>query len=238
MYSRLCLFAAILGLLVVTHTTVRAQEPTVGGLNMKVVRTPTPDDPTLVLDVGPWVDANCDGATLIATGHFDLDIGESSDTIRWGWYECLLVDPHGVEHCLGTHITEIWQIGTTVGPFNWWQGFFGGDPVYGDSLMIYRVDFLARDLTPRLVTVRGSYDFRYSCEGGLLRPDVLLPAEISFFIGCRADFDADGALTIFDFLAYQNAFSAGDPIADFDGDGELTLFDFLAFQNAFDAGCG
>ncbi|MFI4916917.1 MAG: immunoglobulin domain-containing protein [Phycisphaerales bacterium JB060] len=26
-------------------------------------------------------------------------------------------------------------------------------------------------------------------------------------------------------------------IADFDGDGELTIFDFLAFQNAFDAGC-
>ncbi|MEQ8317846.1 MAG: FG-GAP-like repeat-containing protein [Phycisphaerales bacterium] len=26
--------------------------------------------------------------------------------------------------------------------------------------------------------------------------------------------------------------------ADFDGDGSLTLFDFLAFQNAFDAGCG
>ena len=27
------------------------------------------------------------------------------------------------------------------------------------------------------------------------------------------------------------------PLADLDGDGELTLFDFLAFQNAFDAGC-
>jgi hypothetical protein len=54
---------------------------------------------------------------------------------------------------------------------------------------------------------------------------------------CRADLDADGTLTIFDFLAFQNAFSAGDPIADFDGDGELTIFDFLAFQNAFDAGC-
>jgi hypothetical protein len=25
--------------------------------------------------------------------------------------------------------------------------------------------------------------------------------------------------------------------ADLDGDGELTIFDFLAFQNAFDAGC-
>ncbi|MFI4881643.1 MAG: FG-GAP-like repeat-containing protein [Phycisphaerales bacterium JB064] len=54
---------------------------------------------------------------------------------------------------------------------------------------------------------------------------------------CRADIDGDGALTIFDFLAFQNAFDAGDPLADFDGDGSLTLFDFLAFQNEFDAGC-
>ncbi|MEQ9096540.1 MAG: VCBS repeat-containing protein [Phycisphaerales bacterium] len=54
---------------------------------------------------------------------------------------------------------------------------------------------------------------------------------------CPADLDADGVLTIFDFLAFQNLFDAGDPIADFDGDGSLTLFDFLAFQNAFDAGC-
>ncbi len=54
---------------------------------------------------------------------------------------------------------------------------------------------------------------------------------------CPADLDGDGALTIFDFLAFQNLFDAGDPRADFDGDGELTLFDFLAFQNAFDAGC-
>ncbi|UYV12136.1 MAG: hypothetical protein NCW75_12635 [Phycisphaera sp.] len=54
---------------------------------------------------------------------------------------------------------------------------------------------------------------------------------------CRADLDGDGALTIFDFLAFQNQFDAGDPSADFDGDGELTIFDFLAFQNEFDAGC-
>ena len=54
---------------------------------------------------------------------------------------------------------------------------------------------------------------------------------------CRADIDGDGELTIFDFLAFQNAFDAGDPLADFDGDGELTIFDFLAFQNAFDVGC-
>ena len=54
---------------------------------------------------------------------------------------------------------------------------------------------------------------------------------------CAADFDGDGELTLFDFLAFQNAFDAGDASADFDGDGSLTLFDFLAFQNAFDAGC-
>ncbi len=54
---------------------------------------------------------------------------------------------------------------------------------------------------------------------------------------CLADIDGDGSLTLFDFLAFQNLFDAGDPAADFDGDGERSLFDFLAFQNAFDAGC-
>ena len=54
---------------------------------------------------------------------------------------------------------------------------------------------------------------------------------------CRPDIDGDGRLTLFDFLAFQTAFDAGDSIADFDGDGRLTLFDFLAFQTAFDTGC-
>ncbi|UYV11584.1 MAG: FG-GAP repeat protein [Phycisphaera sp.] len=54
---------------------------------------------------------------------------------------------------------------------------------------------------------------------------------------CKADFDGDGELTIFDFLAFQNAFDVGDLAADFDEDGSLTIFDFLAFQNEFDAGC-
>ncbi|MEQ8845374.1 MAG: GC-type dockerin domain-anchored protein, partial [Phycisphaerales bacterium] len=56
-------------------------------------------------------------------------------------------------------------------------------------------------------------------------------------IGCPPDLDADGALTIFDFLTYLNLFQDGDAQADFDGDGELTVFDFLAYQTAFDAGC-
>ncbi len=56
-------------------------------------------------------------------------------------------------------------------------------------------------------------------------------------LGCPADLDADGDLTIFDFLAFQNLFDVMDPRADFDGDGDFTIFDFLEFQNAFDAGC-
>jgi glycosylphosphatidylinositol phospholipase D len=55
---------------------------------------------------------------------------------------------------------------------------------------------------------------------------------------CPVDFDGDGALTIFDFLLFQDVFQAGDIRADVDGDGALTIFDFLAFQTAFDAGCG
>ncbi|OAB60060.1 hypothetical protein AY599_02935 [Leptolyngbya valderiana BDU 20041] len=51
------------------------------------------------------------------------------------------------------------------------------------------------------------------------------------------DIDGDGVLTLFDFLAFQTSFDAGEPAADFDRDGVLTLFDFLAFQTAFAAGC-
>ena len=54
---------------------------------------------------------------------------------------------------------------------------------------------------------------------------------------CAPDLDADGTLTIFDFLTFLNLFQDGSSEADFDGDGELTIFDFLAFQTAFDAGC-
>jgi alpha-amylase len=54
---------------------------------------------------------------------------------------------------------------------------------------------------------------------------------------CRADIDNSGRLDLFDFLAFQNAFVAGEPEADFDNNGSLDLFDFLAFQNEFAAGC-
>ncbi|UYV12667.1 MAG: hypothetical protein NCW75_15420 [Phycisphaera sp.] len=54
---------------------------------------------------------------------------------------------------------------------------------------------------------------------------------------CVADFDGSATLNVFDFLAFFNAYNAGDLIADLNGDGSLDMFDFQAFQNAFDAGC-
>jgi hypothetical protein len=54
---------------------------------------------------------------------------------------------------------------------------------------------------------------------------------------CYPDFTGDGALDLFDFLAYVNAFNAADPAADCTGDHALDLFDFLCFVNAFNVGC-
>ena len=54
---------------------------------------------------------------------------------------------------------------------------------------------------------------------------------------CYADCDGDGALTIFDFLCFQNKFAVRDLAADCDLDGRWTIFDFLCFQNRFDNGC-
>jgi hypothetical protein len=68
-------------------------------------------------------------------------------------------------------------------------------------------------------------------------PEGRVGLEFSHTADCDADFDGDGALTVFDFLAFQNAFDLGLRSADFNGDGRINLFDFLAFQNAFDRGC-
>jgi len=83
-------------------------------------------------------------------------------------------------------------------------------------------------------------DGAYLTVRGTIGPDAWTHIDLVSLVGgepCRADFDGDGQLTIFDFLAFQNAFDAGDLVADFDGDGALTIFDFLAFQNEFDLGC-
>ncbi|MGD1916108.1 MAG: GC-type dockerin domain-anchored protein [Phycisphaerales bacterium] len=78
---------------------------------------------------------------------------------------------------------------------------------------------------------------RIEIEGPAFGGALVLIDSLEIRVACDADFDDDGRLSAFDFLAFFNAFEADDPTADFDGDGALTVFDFLLFQNAFDAGC-
>ncbi|MFG0286385.1 MAG: GC-type dockerin domain-anchored protein, partial [Phycisphaerales bacterium JB039] len=67
---------------------------------------------------------------------------------------------------------------------------------------------------------------------------VLMGRDQSYYLtGCLPDFDDNGSLDFFDFLAFQNAFAMGDRRADLNKDGFLSLFDFLVFQNAFELGC-
>jgi hypothetical protein len=61
--------------------------------------------------------------------------------------------------------------------------------------------------------------------------------QITWLLGCHADLDGDGELTVFDFLEFQNLFDSGDPRADACYDGRLDIFDFLEFFNQFEIGC-
>jgi len=54
---------------------------------------------------------------------------------------------------------------------------------------------------------------------------------------CYADCDGNTTLDIFDFLCFQDLFTAADPAADCDGNTTLDVFDFLCFQDAFATGC-
>lgn len=85
-----------------------------------------------------------------------------------------------------------------------------------------RLKFIARDLNSGSIVEAGVDDISV------------------VFVGCDscpADFNGDGVVNTLDFLAYLNAFSAGDPAADFNGDGVVNTLDFLDFLNAFSEGC-
>jgi len=73
---------------------------------------------------------------------------------------------------------------------------------------------------------------RYASAGDYDRSFLLTPTD------CLADLTGDGVLNVFDFLAFQTAFSDEHPRADMAPTyGVFNVFDFLAFQTAFGDGC-
>ncbi len=60
---------------------------------------------------------------------------------------------------------------------------------------------------------------------------------VGFAPNCYPDCDADGALSIDDFICFQTFFSLNDPYADCDADTFLSIDDFICFQTFFAIGC-
>lgn len=90
-------------------------------------------------------------------------------------------------------------------------------------------------LLPSTLVGRGTLDFRFEAGVGQPGSEGLLAEYLIDRIwlvynrcdGHPGDFNGDGALDVFDLLAFQDAFQARDPRADLDRDGLHTVFDFL-----------
>jgi hypothetical protein len=163
------------------------------------------------------------GPTTLTSPVFDLTGVTGPEVSYARWFQSI----NGVTDEFSIEVSDdgglSWAVVETVPhtPSGWVVHSF--DPSdFVDLTDEFRMRFVAIDNPNDSVTEAGIDRFRITFEGGAT---------------CRADIDGDGQLSIFDFLAFQNAFDSGDLAADFDGDGSLSLFDFLAFQNEFDAGC-
>jgi hypothetical protein len=81
----------------------------------------------------------------------------------------------------------------------------------------------------------GTYLFHTDASGGLGTEETL--SVVLSLVPCAADINADGRVSVADFLAFLQLYSTGDPQADFSGDGQVNITDFLAFLAAYAAGC-
>lgn len=97
---------------------------------------------------------------------------------------------------------------------HWWHQ---GAPYYRSDQIAIRGDCGVTIMAPVSNGERGDWSWRSG----------------SFWFAGPADFNVDGAVDVFDFLAFQTAFAEMDMSADFDADGELTFWDFLAFFDTF-----
>ncbi|MFI4882932.1 MAG: GC-type dockerin domain-anchored protein, partial [Phycisphaerales bacterium JB064] len=217
---------------------------------------------TAYADRGAWESDPIVGGVfeLEDFGAFDVVLNPSTGTIAtdWGAIDVTGVDRAGSAITGGVfdgaifpasgHVSYVFTFDTPVQAFGW--DTFGAASgiaiaIETDEGIADLLDFIPGGFTDSFlgftsvtpvseVRIIASPSYPGTAVGEIFDADDMVYAGGA---PCRADFDGDGQLTIFDFLAFQNAFDAGDIAADFDGDGSLTLFDFLAFQNEFDAGC-
>ncbi|UYV11681.1 MAG: hypothetical protein NCW75_10265 [Phycisphaera sp.] len=210
---------------------------------LDVLRHPDAADPIAIVRINSWTGIGCsEGEPLVYGGWFEMQLSHPVvDYASAIIVDCALpsfgfndaCDSGGPARAYGVRIVD----------FAYIQGG-GGIFLFDNPLHIMDVQITIDDLTPRNLELE-TISLRHvsGCLGGSGGVFAESPAVtkgstiIRVNGGCPADFDGDGSLSIFDFLAFQNAFAAGDLAADLDGDGVLTLFDFLAFQNEFDAGC-
>jgi len=205
-------------------------------------------DPLLFMWSGDWTDRT----TCCAVAELSLDAGvRAAETVfmlintAWGqpgptsYIAVEFVGDAGAYHrhdLVGNIDVRDWRMTSWTNSLdpdgiteNAWSGFH---PTWGDvRIDMQRFDlpaaFADQTLERIVVTDTGRRDFQRA----------LVMAATVRAVGCKADLDGDGELTLFDFLAFQNLFSMEDPLADCDGDGVFTIFDFLEFQNLFATGC-
>lgn len=167
------------------------------------------------------------GPTRLTSSVFDLGSAPNATVqyARWLYNDDALNGDPSDDDFLDVHISNdggnSWTLVETVAHFRGWilTEFRVSDFVTPTSQTVLR--FSVAD-SPNNSVTEGAIDalriFEYLCS-------------------CPADFNGDSVVNTLDFLAFLNAFSAGDPAADFNGDGNVNTLDFIDFLNAFNVGC-
>jgi hypothetical protein len=97
---------------------------------------------------------------------------------------------------------------------------------------VFRIDHLAQNILLKLSATNSAPQLPSSASIDAVEMKVLYCQN-----PCPADMDGDFRLGVNDFMAFINAFAAGNPSADFNHDTRFNIFDFTSYLAAFHAGC-
>jgi len=173
------------------------------------------------------------GQTTLTTATLDLSASPEAIIGYWRWYS----NNTGADPNNDIFVVDIsnndggsWVRAETVGPAG--EGTSGGW-IYHE----FRVaDFVAPTASVKLRFIASDENAGSLIEAAI--DDFSITTFQCIDVGCQADMNGDGALNVFDFLAFETFFSDEDPRADLAAPfGVFNVFDFLAFQTLFSEGC-